>query len=241
MGELAMHTRIEVFIAATVAALVGAAQPAAAQPAAASPAAPAEASVSVPREMLERYVGRYDFNGTIATVALTADGQLTSQLAGQPPTPLRAVSTSEFVADTVGARLLFEGEGPRASRIRSRWNGSELVGTRIADGAPASPSAAALPAPVAASLDATARQAVVTQLGTALRDRYVFPDVGEQVAATIDAALAAGEYDGLDHAAFAARLHADVAAIAHDKHLNIGWQGGPPPPGAGPSPGRARV
>ena len=98
--------------------------------------------------------------------------------------------------------------------------------------------AIAQPAP-AAPLDAATREAVVAQLGAALRDRYVFPDIGEQAAARIDAALAAGEYDGLDHAAFAVRLHADVAAIARDKHLNIGWQGGPPPgppPGAGPMP-----
>src|SRR5688572_5946879 len=88
--------------------------------------------------------------------------------------------------------------------------------------------AIAQPAP-AAPLDAAAREAVVTQLAAALRDRYVFPDIGEQAAARIGAALAAGEYDSLDHAAFAARLNADVAAIAHDKHLNIGWQGGPPP------------
>ena len=98
--------------------------------------------------------------------------------------------------------------------------------------------AIAQPAP-AAPLDAATREAVVAQLGAALRDRYVFPDIGEQAAARIDAALAAGEYDGLDHAAFAVRLHADVAAIARDKHLHIGWQGGPPPgppPGAGPMP-----
>src|SRR6186713_1009539 len=104
MGEFAMHMRLEVFVATADPAAVGVAQPAAAQPAAASPGAPAEASVSVPREVLERYVGRYDFAGTIATIALTADGQLTSELAGQPPTPLRAVSASEFVADAVGAR-----------------------------------------------------------------------------------------------------------------------------------------
>ena len=39
---------------------------------------------------------------------------------------------------------------------------------------------------------------------------------------------------------FAARLHADVEAIANDKHLRIGAPGGPPPPGAigpaGPPP-----
>jgi hypothetical protein len=96
------------------------------------------------------------------------------------------------------------------------------------------------PGPVAApsSLDAQARQAVVSALATALRDRYVFPDVGEQAAAKIDAARAAGEYDSLsDPAAFAARLHADVEAIAHDKHLRVNWQGGPPSaPAAGAAP-----
>lgn len=96
--------------------------------------------------------------------------------------------------------------------------------------------AAAQPAPAAQALDAAARQAVVTQLATALRDRYVFPDVGEQAAARIDAALAAGEYDSLsDPGAFAARLNADVEAIAHDKHLRIGG-GAPQPPPAGQAP-----
>jgi hypothetical protein len=240
MGELIMHRRIEVFVAAAVATLAGIAQPAQAQPAPAPPAAPAEASVSVPREVLERYVGRYELNGAILTVGVTGDGRLTAQLSGQPPgPPMRSVSATEFAADAVGVRLFFEGDGPKASRIRSRYNGGEVVGTRIADAPGAAPSAAAPPAPVAAPLDAAARQAVVTQLGTALRDRYVFPDVGEQAAAKIDAALATGAYDGLDNAAFAARLNADVAAIAHDKHLNVGWQGGPPPgppPGAGPPP-----
>src|SRR5690242_9058078 len=117
------------------------------------------------------------------------------------------------------------------------------ISTAIVATPAASPPVMAQPvppaAPGAARLDATARQAVVTALAAALRDRYVFPDVGEQAAAKLEAALAAGEYDSLDHAAFAARLHSDVAAIAHDKHLNIGWQGGPPPgppPGAGPMP-----
>jgi hypothetical protein len=90
--------------------------------------------------------------------------------------------------------------------------------------------AAAQPAP----LTAEARQEVVASLGSALRERYVFPEVGARAAARIGAALAAGEYDGLDHAAFAARLNSDVAAIAHDRHLTVRWQGGPPP---GPPPG----
>ena len=93
-----------------------------------------------------------------------------------------------------------------------------------------SPPAEAQPA----TLTAEVRQEVVASLSIALRERYVFPEVGAQAAARIGAALAACEYDGLDHAAFAARLNSDVAAIAHDKHLNVGWQGGPPP---GPPPG----
>jgi hypothetical protein len=85
-----------------------------------------------------------------------------------------------------------------------------------------------------ATLTAQARQEVVASLSAALRERYVSPEVGAQAAARIGAALAAGEYDRLDHAAFAARLNSDVAAVAHDRHLNVGWQGGPPP---GPPPG----
>jgi hypothetical protein len=72
----------------------------------------------------------------------------------------------------------------------------------------------------------------VAKLGEALRDRYVFPDVGERAAARISAALAAGEYDGLaDRSAFIQRLSADVQAIANDKHLNIMSPGGGARPG----------
>jgi hypothetical protein len=234
-----MPRRFELAILAAL-ATVPTAPPAASQPALAvqpTPPSPSvEAPGAVPREVLERYVGRYELNGTTVTVGVTDDGRLTAQLAGQPPgPPLRTVSANEFVSDAVGVRISFEGEGPKAARIKSLYAGSEVVGTRIAD---AAGQTGAMAAP--AALDAATRSDVVTQLATALRDKYVFPDKGEQAAARISAALAAGEYDGLDHAAFAARLQADVAAIAHDKHLNIGWQGGPPPPGvpqgAGPMP-----
>ena len=147
MGEFAIHTRIEVFVAAAAAVLAGLAQPAEAQPAAALPAAPAEASASVPREVLERYVGRYELNGAILTVGLTGDGRLTAELSGQPSgPPMRTVSANEFANDAAGVRVVFEGDGPEATRIRSRYNGSEMVGTRIADAPGASPTAAAPPA-----------------------------------------------------------------------------------------------
>jgi hypothetical protein len=87
----------------------------------------------------------------------------------------------------------------------------------------------------ASTIDGNVRRDVVAKLSEALRDDYIFPDVGEKAAEKINAALAAGAYDGLsDPSAFAGRLSSDVAAVAHDKHLSIDSAGGP---GAGPSSG----
>jgi hypothetical protein len=211
------------------------AQTGSAQPTPVNPAPSAETSVSVPRKVLERYVGNYELNGTVATVSVTDDGRLTVRLAGQPAgPPLRAVSANEFVADAAGVRLFFEGDGPKATGIRSQYRGSEVVGTRIADGAavasPVQSRSGAAPA-----LGAGDRKEVVTALANALRQRYIFPDVGEHAASRLEAALATGEYDNLsDPLSFAARLDADVNAIAHDKHLRVASMSGPPP---GPPPG----
>lgn len=80
------------------------------------------------------------------------------------------------------------------------------------------------------TIDGNARREVVAKLGEALRDNYVFPDVAKKAGEKISGALAAGAYDNLsDPHAFAARLSSDVAAVAHDKHLSIHAQGGPPP------------
>jgi hypothetical protein len=92
---------------------------------------------------------------------------------------------------------------------------------------PAPPTA---PAP-ASTIDSNVRHDVVAKLSDALRNDYVFPDVGGKAAEKITASLAAGEYDSLaDPNAFAARLSADVAAVAHDKHLSIRSMSAPPPP-----------
>ena len=90
----------------------------------------------------------------------------------------------------------------------------------------------------AGTLDAGARRDIVEKLSEALRDQYIFPDVGERAATRISAALAAGEYDDLaDRIAFTQRLSADVRAVAHDKHLNIMVPGvSPPRRGPGPMP-----
>ena len=88
----------------------------------------------VPHAVLERYVGRYELNGTIATIGLTPDDRLTVQLTGQPMgPPLRTVSAYVFAGDAAGVRIKFEGEGPKATVIRSWYLGGEVTGTRIAD------------------------------------------------------------------------------------------------------------
>ncbi|MFL6857935.1 MAG: S41 family peptidase [Allosphingosinicella sp.] len=114
-----------------------------------------------------------------------------------------------------------------------------IASAAIAVAAPAlfSPPIIAQPPQTAApaTLSEQARQDVVAKLSGALRERYVFPDVGEKAAARISAAAAAGQYATLtDPGAFAARLQADVDAVAHDKHLRIRSMNAPPP---APSPG----
>jgi len=92
--------------------------------------------------------------------------------------------------------------------------------------------------PVAAqanTIDSDVRRDVVAKLSDALRDNYIFPDVGQKAAERISASLAAGEYDKLDDpSVFAARLSADVAAVAHDKHMSVSSMRGPPPSPEGP-------
>ena len=97
------------------------------------------------------------------------------------------------------------------------------------------------PPPPPGPLDTAGRTAVVKAAADALRQRYVFPDVGKRAAEAIEAALAAGKYDELVQPwAFAERLTADLEAIAHDKHMRITARG-PAPVGAvakgGPPPG----
>jgi len=97
------------------------------------------------------------------------------------------------------------------------------------------------PAPTA--LDSAARSAVVHAAAKQLRDGYVLPELGEQTARAIEAALAAGSYDALNEpAAFAERVTADLNTVAHDKHLRIFPPGGlAPPPTATPPRSEAGV
>ena len=70
---------------------------------------------------------------------------------------------------------------------------------------------------VSATLDERNRRAVVEAAAKMLRERYVFPDVGDQAARAIESALGMGAYDGLDQpGAFSHRLTEDLRAVARD-------------------------
>ena len=93
----------------------------------------------------------------------------------------------------------------------------------------------------AARLDEAARLSVVESAATILREAYVFPDIGDEAASTIETALADGRYAQLElPAAFAERLTTDLQAVAGDKHLRVSAPGlsiGPPPAAPPPRPG----
>lgn len=81
-----------------------------------------------------------------------------------------------------------------------------------------------------ATLDAALKREAVETGARILRDRYIFPDVGEQTAQALEAALADGRYDELsDYSTFATRLTEDLQAVAKDKHLRVMAPGAPPP------------
>jgi hypothetical protein len=89
----------------------------------------------------------------------------------------------------------------------------------------------------AGGLNSAARQEAVAKLVDALRERYVYPDVGAKLADTVAANLKSGAYDKFDDPVqFTARLTADLNAIAHDKHLRVTARRSPPPVGLPPEP-----
>jgi hypothetical protein len=56
------------------------------------------------------------------------------QLTGQPVgPPQRTVSANAFAGASAGVLVRFEGDGPKATAIRSRHAGSEVTGTRLPD------------------------------------------------------------------------------------------------------------
>lgn len=86
-------------------------------------------SISLTREQLERYVGRYKLPPFELTVALE-DGKLTVQPTGQARVQAHAESDGRFFVKEVDATLEFK---PDASAVTLRQNGRTLDGVRIRD------------------------------------------------------------------------------------------------------------
>ena len=80
-------------------------------------------------------------------------------------------------------------------------------------------------------LDARMRAEAVRALADDLQKIYVFPDVGDKVAAMLAERLNRGEYDGVASAkAFAELLTNQMRDVAHDAHLSVFYSAQPFPP-----------
>jgi hypothetical protein len=64
-------------------------------------------------------------------------------------------------------------------------------------------------------------KAVVAEVRRLIAANYVLAEVRPRLDAALAAGLAAGRYDVSDPSTLAERLNADMAAVAHDKHLGI--------------------
>lgn len=80
---------------------------------------------------LEAFVGRYQLAPAFILSFFIENGQLVSQATGQPKVALRPLSSNEFAAVGVAARLVFEMEGPRAKSLTLIQNGREMKAKRI--------------------------------------------------------------------------------------------------------------
>lgn len=76
--------------------------------------------------------------------------------------------------------------------------------------------------PPDSQIDAKLRTQVISNLSTKMRAFYVFPDIGEKMAAAIEQHDKRGEYAKINSAnEFAAKLTEHLIAISRDKHIRV--------------------
>lgn len=97
------------------------------------PIPPEAAAVTVPREVLERYVGRYALGPAVLTIALTDAGTLTAQATGQLVIPLTATGPATFRTQGIDASLTFEGGEGLAPAVTLDQGGDQTRAPRIGD------------------------------------------------------------------------------------------------------------
>lgn len=111
-------------------------------------------------------------------------------------------------------------------------------------GSPAAVPAAAPSGPATTGVAAPAARAVAQELAEGLGRDFVFPETGARYAETLRHNAAAGAYDALSGTALAARLTADLQAVAPDGHVNVRFPGqdvATAAPGAAPPPPPVKV
>ena len=80
------------------------------------------------------------------------------------------------------------------------------------------------------TIDATMRNEVIDGVVNRLRLRYVFPDIGEQMAVHVRSRVASGDYDDIMSADFLAeQLTDDIREISNDGHLRVRFSAEPRP------------
>jgi len=85
-------------------------------------------------------------------------------------------------------------------------------------------------------ITAAERSELVTKLGTALERYYVFPDKGRVLEQALRSRLAHGDYAAISTGErLAAAISTELAALVHDKHLEVRYVDAPPPPSPPPS------
>lgn len=100
----------------------------------AGPIPPEPEAVEVPRATLDLYAGDYKAPIGAVVIALNAGGALTIQLEGQPAFTLTALSTTEFEARDVGAKVVFHLDAGKVSRLVIHQGGRELPAERVGKG-----------------------------------------------------------------------------------------------------------
>ena len=98
-----------------------------------------------------------------------------------------------------------------------------LLGFLYLTASHSAPAADASPTPAPALiLDQQTRTAVIEAAAKALEDKYVFPDIGKQMAAKIRENNTSKAYDTLTTGEdLSKRLTEDLYAIAHDRHIRV--------------------
>ena len=76
------------------------------------------------------------------------------------------------------------------------------------------------PAPAAANVDS---RAVVAEIRKILAENYVLPDKRAALDSALAKGLAEGRYNVAEPSVLAERINADMAAVAHDKHLGLSY------------------